>query len=58
MKCVSDHTDSSSDSEHDTLMLGGNCYISTVNYTRQAQDELSINEGQMVTVVDDSDESE
>ena len=39
-------------------LLDGTCYISTVNYHKQAQDELSLHEGQVVCVVDDSDRSE
>ena len=45
-------------SDQDDVLYDGNTYISTVNYTRQAQDELSVNTGQLVTVVDDSDKSE
>ena len=47
-----------SDLDDDELELDGCKYISTVDYTRQAQDELSVREGQVVTVVDDSDKSE
>ena len=39
-------------------MIDGACYISTTSYQKQAQDELSIHEGQVVCVVDDSDGSE
>lgn len=55
-----DNFDSSiSDSEMggDDVLLDGNCYIATTNYTRQAQDELSMTKGQAVYVVDDSDKS-
>ena len=38
--------------------MDGACYISTTTYHKQAQDELSIHEGQVVCVVDDSDSSE
>ena len=39
-------------------LMDGACYISTVTYHKQAQDELSVHEGQVVCVVDDSDKSE
>ena len=45
-------------SEVDDVLIDRNSYVARVNYTRQAQDELSVNEGQVVYVVDDSDKSE
>ena len=44
-------------SEGDDILLDGNCYIAISDYSSQAQDELSVSQGQMVSVVDDSDES-
>ena len=44
-------------SEGDDSLLDSNCYIAISDYSSQAQDELSVRQGQMVCVVDDSDES-
>ena len=44
-------------SDVDDVMLDNNCYVAAVSYTKQAQDELSVHEGQVVCVVDDSDKS-
>ena len=49
-------SDSLSCGSIDDILLE-NCYIATANYTRQAQDELSVQKCQMVCVVDDSDDS-
>jgi hypothetical protein len=53
---ISDSYSYGSDVEEE-LMIDGACYISTTSYQKQAQDELSIHEGQVVCVVDDSDDS-
>lgn len=56
--CVTDISDGYSyGSDLDDVMLDNNCYVAAVSYTKQAQDELSVSEGQTVCVVDDSDQS-
>ena len=52
-----DNSDSYTGSDDDDIMLDSDRYVAVTNYTRQAQDELSVSEGQVVYVVDDSDKS-
>ena len=52
-----DNSDSYTGSDDDDILLDSDRYIAVTNYTRQAQDELSVSEGQVVYVVDDSDKS-
>lgn len=47
-----------SDEFGDDVMLDANSYVAIMDYTKQAQDELSVSKGQVVNVVDDSDTSE
>ena len=47
-----------SDEFGDDIMLDANSYVTITDYTKQAQDELSVSKGQVVYVVDDSDTSE
>ena len=46
-----------SEGDTDDILLDSNCYIAISDYSSQAQDELSVSQGQIVCVVDDSDES-
>ena len=55
--CPTDNSDSYTGSDDDDIMLDSDRYVAVTNYTRQAQDELSVSEGQVVYVVDDSDKS-
>ena len=46
-----------SEGDTDDIQLDSNCYTAISDYSSQAQDELSVSQGQIVCVVDDSDES-